>query len=61
MTGDPHGQDDYADDDEHLCERCGGEGYLLACDGDGSDWQEDTYSGPMDAVIKCRCCNGGRR
>lgn len=61
MTGDPHGQDEYAEDpdEEGLCARCGGDGYLLACDGDGSDWGEDTYAGPMDAVIKCRCCNGG--
>jgi hypothetical protein len=31
---------------------------IMAADGDGSDWGEDTYSGPMDAVIECRFCNG---
>ena len=46
-------------DDAHLCPVCGGEGYIMACDGDGSDWGEDIYSGPMDAVIKCRHCNSG--
>ena len=51
--------EDLDDGDDGLCDRCGGDGYILACDGDGSDWGEDTYSGPMDAVIKCRVCNGG--
>ena len=46
----------YDNDDE--CPVCGGDGYIMASDGDGSDWGEDTYSGPMDAVIKCRHCNG---
>lgn len=46
---------------EDICDRCGGDGYILAADGDGSDWGEDTYAGPMDAVIKCRHCNGGKR
>lgn len=49
------------DEDDALCARCGGDGYIMAADGDGSDWGEDTYCGPMDAVIKCRCCNGGYR
>lgn len=49
---------DLSDDDEFLCDRCGGEGYIMAADGDGSDWGEDTYCGPMDAEIKCRACNG---
>lgn len=47
------------DDDAHLCPVCGGEGFIMAYEGDGSDWGEDTYSGPMDAVIKCRHCNNG--
>jgi hypothetical protein len=58
--GDPHGQDDWGLEDENdLCDRCGGDGVIMAWEGDGSDWGEDTYSGPMDAVIKCRACNGG--
>ncbi len=52
---------DFDDPDENVCWNCGGEGYILACDGDGSDWGEDTYCGPMDATIKCRHCNGGTR
>jgi hypothetical protein len=52
---------DFDDPDESVCWVCGGEGYIMAADGDGSDWGEDTYSGPMDAVIKCRHCNGGQR
>ena len=47
---------DYDESDE--CDRCGGEGWLAAADGDPSDWMEDTYCGPLDAVIKCRKCNG---
>jgi len=43
--------EDYAD-----CVYCGGEGYIYAVDGDGSDWGEDTYAGPLDAVIPCRHC-----
>lgn len=49
------------DDESDLCDVCGGEGVIMAYDGDGSDWGEDTYAGPMDAVIKCRHCNGGRK
>lgn len=48
---------DWGDDDD-LCAICGGDGYILACDGDGNDWGEDTYSGQMDAVIECRHCKG---
>lgn len=48
----------FEDDDDGCCERCGGEGYIMAADGDASDWQEDTYCGPLDAEIKCRVCNG---
>lgn len=56
---DPHGQDDWAEDDENLCcDRCGGEGWIMAVDGDGSDWGEDCYAGPLDAEIKCRVCKG---
>ena len=53
--------DDWFEDDPGMCTRCGCEGYLLACDGDGSDWQEDTYCGAMDAEIKCRICKGTGR
>lgn len=49
------------DDDVGACDRCGGEGYILAADGDGGDWIEDTYCGPEDAEIKCRVCNGTGR
>lgn len=59
-SGDPHGQDDWGDD-ENLCDVCGGDGYIMAADGDGSDWGEDTYADPMDAMIKCRHCSGGRK
>ncbi len=52
---------DWEAEAEGICDRCGGEGYLLAADGDGSDWQEDTYVGPMDAEIKCRICKGTGR
>ena len=52
----------YEDEDDGACDRCGGEGYIMAADGDGSDWGEDTYAGPLDAEIKCRMCKGtGRR
>ena len=44
--------------EDHLCHHCGGDGLILASDGDGSDWGEDTYSGPDDEVIQCRHCNG---
>jgi hypothetical protein len=44
--------------DDGLCPHCGGDGVIMACDGDGSDWGEDTYSGPMDEVIQCRHCKG---
>ena len=40
------------------CDRCGGDGAIMAWEGDGSDWGEDTYSGPMDEVITCRACGG---
>jgi hypothetical protein len=46
------------DEDDDRCERCGGEGWIMASDGDGSDWGEDCYAGPLDAEIKCRRCNG---
>lgn len=48
---------DQPDEDNDLCPVCGGDGYIMAYDGDGSDWGEDTYAGPMDAVINCRHCN----
>lgn len=51
-------QTDFDEIDDGLCDRCGGEGWIMACDGDGSDWGEDTYCGPMDAVIECRACRG---
>lgn len=47
------------DEDDGLCPVCGGEGFIMAYEGDGDDWGEDTYSGPMDAVIPCRHCNNG--
>lgn len=47
--------------DDSVCWVCGGEGVIMAWEGDGDDWGEDTYCGPMDAIIKCRHCNGGRR
>lgn len=47
---------DYEDDD--TCPRCGGEGWLMAEDGDPSDWGEDTYCGAVDATITCRQCKG---
>lgn len=46
------------EEDDDLCPHCGGDGSIMACDGDGSDWGEDTYSGPMDVVIECRHCGG---
>ena len=49
---------DYFEDND-ICPNCGGEGWIMAVDGDGSDWGEDTYAGPLDAVIRCRHCNGG--
>ena len=56
---DPHGVDPaLLDDDDIYCERCGGEGWIMAADGDGSDWGEDTYCGPLDDEIKCRVCKG---
>lgn len=51
-------QDWDAEIDDGLCDRCGGDGYIMAHDGDGSDWGEDTYCGPMDATIDCRACGG---
>ena len=47
--------DDGLDDD---CPRCGGEGWIMAGDGDPSDWGEDTYCGSMDDAITCRECRG---
>lgn len=44
--------------EDHLCPHCGGDGMMSASDGDGSDWGEDTYTGPDDAVIQCRHCGG---
>lgn len=49
---------DHDDLEGDCCTNCGGEGYILAADGDGTDWGEDTYAGPLDAEIKCRHCNG---
>ena len=46
------------DDEDDLCPRCGGEGWILEADGDGSDWGEDCYCGPDDETIECRACNG---
>jgi hypothetical protein len=45
------------DGDTGVCDRCGGEGWIMAVDGDGSDWGEDTYAGPLDAEIKCSVCD----
>ena len=55
---DPVQMSDYDDEFDDLCQRCGGEGWLMAIDGDGSDWGEDTYCGPEDATITCRLCHG---
>lgn len=55
---DPERSENDWEEDDDLCPRCGGDGLIMAYDGDGSDWGEDTYSGPMDAVIECRHCNG---
>lgn len=49
---------DYDEEYDNTCPRCGGEGWIMAADGDGSDWGEDTYCGPLDAEIKCRECRG---
>lgn len=51
-------QADFDEIDDDLCPRCGGEGWIMAWDGDGADWGEDTYCGPMDAMITCRVCKG---
>ena len=56
-------QEDFDDwcsyaDLEDDCPRCHGEGWIWECDGDASDWQEDTYCGSDDSVIECRICNG---
>ena len=54
---DPHGGDPAViEDEDGACWNCGGEGYIYAEDGDGSDWIEDTYAGPEGAMIKCRHC-----
>lgn len=50
--------DDFDDEYDDCCPRCGGEGWIMASDGDPSDWGEDTYCGPMDAEIECRECRG---
>lgn len=55
-TPSPMADDEF--EDESYCERCGGEGYIMASDGDGSDWGEDCYAGPLDAEIECRVCGG---
>jgi len=44
--------------EDHLCQHCGGDGFILESDGDPSDWGEDTFCGSDDAVIQCRHCNG---
>ena len=44
--------------DEAECPRCHGEGWIYECDGDPSDWMEDTYCGSDDSVITCRTCKG---
>lgn len=46
------------DFDNDYCQHCSVDGYIMAADGDGSDWGEDTYAGPEDAVIMCRHCGG---
>jgi hypothetical protein len=48
------GDDEYDEDD--VCQRCGGDGYIMASEGDPSDWGEDTYCGPEDAVMACPDC-----
>lgn len=48
---------DYEDDGDE-CPHCCGDGFIDACDGDPTDWGEDTYCGPDDATIRCRHCNG---
>lgn len=45
-------------DDDYECPRCGGEGSFLESEGDPSDWGEDTYCGPEDAVMICPDCRG---
>jgi RecJ-like exonuclease len=49
---------DFDEEEDSYCPRCGGEGYIMAADGDGSDWGEDCYAGPLDAEIECRECRG---
>ena len=44
--------------DESECPHCGGEGWIYECDGDQSDWQEDTFCGSDDSIINCRHCGG---
>lgn len=43
-------------DEDEACPRCGGDGYILASEGDPSDWGEDTYCGPEDDCIPCPEC-----
>ncbi len=54
----PDCEQDWEYDEDDTCPRCGGEGWIMASDGDPSDWMEDTYCGEEDAVIQCRRCNG---
>lgn len=47
---------DYEESDE--CDRCGGDGWIAAVDGDPSDWITNTYCGDLDTFIVCRKCGG---
>jgi len=55
MTNVDH-DEDYRDD--WPCPRCLGYGWIMAMDGDPSDWGEDTYCGPEDASMVCPECKG---
>lgn len=44
-------------EDRHICDRCGGEGFIEYNDGDGGDWGEDSPS-EENHLITCRQCNG---
>ncbi len=50
--------EDFDYDDGECCNRCGGEGWIMAEDADPSDWGEDTYCGPEDATMICPQCKG---